>query len=183
MKTRRKGLIQHCLKIIAVLSISAGMPAIPCALAETVTCDETALSVSAIDIKAEDLIKAIGNECGIKMVLRGEVFTEDVFSVQFENMPIRTGLERILRVVNIPNHMMHFEQTAGYNRVIEVDLIGKKGGEHQLTPEPMENPVPPDAEEEGEEPNRAELTPEGRDQIPEKILKKLKQLANERPAN
>ena len=84
-------------------------------------------------MKAEDLLKAIGEACGIKVVLRGEVFTEDSFSVQFENMPIRTGLERILRVVNLPNHMMHFEETDSRKRVREIDLIGKGGGERQLT--------------------------------------------------
>ena len=67
------------------------------------------------------------------MVLRGEVFTEDTYSAQFENMPIRTGLERILRVVNLPNHMMHFEESNGRNRLREIDLVGKKGGERQLT--------------------------------------------------
>ncbi len=134
MKSHQTSLSRHWHTIIIVLAISTALPAAPSALAQTVTCDEETLSVNAADIKAEDLIKAIGNECGIKMVLRGEIFTEDVFSVRFENMSIRTGLERILRVVNIPNHMMHFEESSGRTRVIEVNLIGKKGGERQLTP-------------------------------------------------
>lgn len=133
MKTHRTGFRCSCIKIIAVPAFCASLLIAPCALAETITCDETTLSVNVTDIKAEDLIKAVGNECGIKIVLRGEVFTEDVFSVQFQNMPIRTGLERILRVVNIPNHMMHFEETNSLNRLTEVDLIGEKGGERQLT--------------------------------------------------
>lgn len=128
------GLTRHCCAVLIALAISAGITAAaPYALAQTVTCDETGLSVNATSIKAEDLIKAIGNECGIKMVLRGELFTEDVFSVRFENMPIRSGLERILRVVNIPNHMMHFAETDNQNHVIKIDLIGKKGAERELT--------------------------------------------------
>jgi hypothetical protein len=135
MKARHMDLTRHCCTVLTALAISAGIAAVaPYALAQTVTCDETVLSVNATDIKAEDLIKAIGNECGIKMVLRGKLFTEDVFSVRFENMPIRKGLARILRVVNIPNHMMHFAETDNQNHVIEVDLIGEKGGERELTP-------------------------------------------------
>ena len=139
MKARHMDLTRHCCTVLIALAISAGIAATaPYTLAQTVTCNETVLSVNATDIKAEDLIKAIGNECGIKMMLRGELFTEDVFSVRFENMPIRTGLERILRVINIPNHMIHFETVSGHQRVIGVDLIGKKGGERQLTPEEAE---------------------------------------------
>ena len=145
MKVRRTGFTRHCIKIIAVLAFSAVLHTAPCALAETVVCDETTLSVNAADMKAEDLLKAIGEACGIKVVLRGEVFTDDTFSVQFENMPVRTGLERILRVVNLPNHMMHFEETNGRTRVREINLIGKKGGERQLTSgEPSSEPKRPD---------------------------------------
>lgn len=145
MKVRRKDFTRHCIKIIAVLAFSAVLHTAPCALAETVVCDETTLSVNAENMKAEDLLKAIGEACGIKVVLRGDVFTEDTFSVQFENMPVRTGLERILRVVNLPNHMMHFEETNSRKRVREINLIGKKGGERQLTSgEPSDEPKRPD---------------------------------------
>ena len=145
MKERRTGFSRHCIKIIAGLAFSAVLHTVPCALAQTVVCDETNLSVTATDMKAEDLLKAIGEACGIKIVVRGDVFTDDSFSVQFENMPIRTGLERILRVVNLPNHMMHFEETSGRKRVREINLIGKKGGERQLTSgEPSEEPKRPD---------------------------------------
>jgi hypothetical protein len=144
MKEHRTGFIRHCSKIVAVLAFSAVLHTAPCALAETVVCDETTLSVNAADIKAEDLLKAIGEACGIKIVVRGDVFTDDSFSVQFEKMPIRAGLERILRVVNLPNHMMHFEETNSRNRVREINLIGKKGGERQLTSgEPSEAPKQP----------------------------------------
>jgi len=163
MKARHIGLKQHCCTVLIALAISAGITATaPYALAQTITCDETVLSVNATDIKAEDLIKAIGNECGIKMVLRGELFTEDVFSVRFENMPIRTGLERILRVVNIPNHMIHFEAVSGHHRVIEVDLIGEKGGERQLTPEEdrISQPAPEEDQISQPTPEEAEKRPE-----------------------
>lgn len=133
MNAPRTGLKRRYCTIITALAFGVGLHTAPCALAETVVCDGTTLSVNAADIKAEDLLKAIGEACAIKVVLRGEVFTEDTFSVQFENMPVRTGLERILRVVNIPNHMMHFEETDCRTRVREIDLIGTKGGERQLT--------------------------------------------------
>jgi hypothetical protein len=134
MKAHRTELARYWSKIIVSLAFSAASFTVSTASAQTVTCNETSLSVNAADIKAEDLIKAIGNECAIKIIIRGEVFTEDVFSVRFENLPVRTGIERILRVVNIPNHMLHFEETAGRKRLIEIDLVGKKGGERQLTP-------------------------------------------------
>lgn len=145
MKVHHTGFSRNCIKIIAVLAFCTGLHTAPCALAETVVCDETTLSVNAADMKAEDLLRAIGEACGIKIVVRGDVFTEDSFSVQFENMPVRTGLERILRVVNLPNHMMHFEETNSRKRVREINLIGKKGGERQLTSgEPGGEPKRPD---------------------------------------
>ena len=144
MNAPRTGLKRHYCTIITALAFGVGLHTAPCALAETVVCDETTLSVNAADMTAEDLLKAIGEACAIKVVLRGEVFTEDTFSVQFENMPIRTGLERILRVVNIPNHMMHFADTDSRKRIREIDLIGKKGGERQLTSgEPSAEPQRP----------------------------------------
>jgi hypothetical protein len=141
--------------------------------AETVVCDEASLSVKASNMKAEDLITAIGNACGIKMVLRGELFTEDVYSVQFEKLPVRAGLERVLRIVNIPNNMMHFSEIDGRQRVVEINLIGTKGGERQLTagasqalPIPRVLPVqqtPVQAPEE-QLPVNAEQTPEEDDE-------------------
>jgi hypothetical protein len=102
--------------------------------AETVVCDAATISVNAADMKAEDLIKAVGTSCGIRMVLRGELFTEDVFSLQFENMPVRAGLDRVLRTLKIPNHMLNFAGTGPHRRVVEILLVGKGGGERELTP-------------------------------------------------
>jgi hypothetical protein len=47
---------------------------------------------------------------------------------------------------------MHFEAVSGRHRVIEVDLIGKKGGERQLTPEEdrISQPAPEEAEKQPE---------------------------------
>ena len=144
-------------------------------------CDATTIAVNATDIKAEDLLKAVGEACGIKVVLHGEVFTDDSFSVQFENMPIRTGLERILRVVKLPNHMMHFEETGSRKRVREIDLVGKGGGERQLTsgeaPEqasPRSQPTLPPAGQSAKETNKT-----GRAQQQEKVVELLDEILNE----
>lgn len=115
--------------VVGVLTIAGGVRA----SGESVVCDETTLSVNALDMKAEDLIKDIGAGCGIRMVERGEVFTDDVFSVQFENLPLREGLERVLRTLDIPNHMLYFAGDAGSKRISEIYLIGQKGGERELT--------------------------------------------------
>jgi len=104
------------------------------AQAETVVCDQTTISVNAENLTAEELITTIGTLCEIKVVLKGELFTEDVFSVQFENLSIRTGLDRVLRVLNMPNHMLHFKKINGQTRVVEISLIGEGGRERQLTP-------------------------------------------------
>jgi hypothetical protein len=48
-------------------------------------------------------------------------------------MPIRNGIERILRVVDVPNHLMHFEKAGGRKRLKELTLVGEKGGERELT--------------------------------------------------
>jgi hypothetical protein len=108
----------------------------PSAQAETVVCDETTISVSAENLKAEELITAVGNACEIKMMLIGELFTDDTFSVQFEDMALRPGLDRILRVLNIPNHLLHFKKINGKARVVEISLIGDGGREQELTPGP-----------------------------------------------
>lgn len=108
----------------------------PSAQAKTVVCDETTISVSAENMKAEELITAVGNACEIKMVLIGELFTDDTFSVQFEDMALRPGLDRILRVLNIPNHLLHFKKINDKTRVVEISLIGDGGREQELTPGP-----------------------------------------------
>ncbi len=136
MHAHRQGLHRNgCRTLLALCLVFAGLSIVPVqqASAETVVCDEATLTVNAADMKAEDLIKEIGSACGIRMMLRGEVFTDDVFSVQFDNMPIRAGLDRILRTVNIPNHMLHFAENNGHTRVVEITLIGEKGGERELT--------------------------------------------------
>jgi len=125
-------------------------PAAP-APAGTVVCDATTISVSAADMKAEDLIKEIGTACGVRMVARGEVFDDEVFSLQFENMPLRDGLERVLRTLDIPNHMLRFAGTEADKRLVEIYLVGEKGGERELTggeppaeaPKPRARPKPP----------------------------------------
>jgi hypothetical protein len=105
--------------------------------------------------------------------------------------------------------MMHFETVSGRHRVIGVDLIGKKGGERQLTPEEdrISQPAPKEAKkrpeqkkpmtlpeeteesqrEEGKEPNRDELREtlqqelpvEIQSQIPEEELDKMEQLTDD----
>ncbi len=175
MKVHRTDFYRRYIKIIAILALYAGLPAAQCTLAETVVCDETTLSVSASDMSAEDLLKAVGEACGIRMLLRGEVFTDDVFSVQFETMPVRTGLERILRVVNIPNHMMHFEETARGKRIKQVDLIGKKGGERQLT-----TGTPPAKTKKGPDYTaKTELGQQQEEERQEKIIEQFEEILDE----
>ena len=76
MKERRTGFSRHRINIIAALAFSAVLHTAPPTLAETVVCDATTIAVNATDMKAEDLLKAVGEACGIKVVLHGEVFTE-----------------------------------------------------------------------------------------------------------
>jgi len=187
---KRTDFYRHCIKIIAVLAFCAGLSATQSTLAETVICDETTLSVNASNISAEDLLKAVGETCGIRMLLRGEVFTDDVFSVQFETMPVRTGLERVLRVLNIPNHMMHFEESTNLKRVIQVDLIGKKGGERQLTP--GSQPATPDqANSQPPSKNKkapldiakTELEQQQEEERQEKIIEQFEEILDEQPEN
>lgn len=100
---------------------------------DMVTCSDGFLSVSARDVRGEDLMKEIGECCGIKIIVHGEVFSEVPVSIRFEKLPMRTAIKRILRVTDIPNHLIHFETNDNGTRIAELDLIGKKGGERHLT--------------------------------------------------
>jgi hypothetical protein len=91
------------------------------------------LTVDAKEIRPEDLMKEIGEKCGIKIVVLGEVFSEVPVSLKFQKMPARMGIERVLRMASIQNYIMHFENGNKSSRVVEIDLIGKKGGEKYLT--------------------------------------------------
>ena len=92
------------------------------------------LSIDAKEIRPEDLFKEIGEKCGIKVVVYGEVFSEVPVSLKFQDMPVRNGIERVLRMTDISNHLMHFEEADNGSRIIEINLIGEKGGEKHLTP-------------------------------------------------
>jgi hypothetical protein len=92
------------------------------------------LSVQARDLKPEDLMKELGEKCAIKIVLYGDVFTDTPVSMQFHQVPVRQGIERILRTVRIKNYLTHFGETdEDRDRIVQLDLIGKKGGQRELT--------------------------------------------------
>jgi hypothetical protein len=98
------------------------------------SCSEGLLSVEAMEVQPEDLVKELGEECDIKIVLYGEVFSELPISIKFYDLPLRQGIERVLRVAKIKNYLMHFEHIEEEkDRIVEIDLIGKKGGERELT--------------------------------------------------
>jgi len=135
MHASTTGLTRSCTLAISLCLMWAGLIApFSSARAETVVCDAATISVTAADMKAEEMIKAVGTTCGIRMVVRGDLFTEDVFSLQFENMPLRAGLDRVLRTLKIPNYMLNFAGTGTNRRVVEILLVGKGGGERELTP-------------------------------------------------
>jgi hypothetical protein len=92
------------------------------------------ISVQAKDMRPEDLIKELGEKCAIKIVLYGEVFTDAPLSVQFQQMPVRESIQRLLRLSKIKNYLMHFgENEKDRDRIVQIDLIGKKGGQRELT--------------------------------------------------
>ena len=103
------------------------------AVNEPVTFSEGAISINVKEMRAEDLMKKIGEKCGIKIIVYGDVFSEVPLSIQFQKMPLREGLKRVLRIVNITNYLMHFEELGNETRVVGLDLIGQKGGERHLT--------------------------------------------------
>ncbi len=91
------------------------------------------ISVKAKDMRSEDLLKEVGEKCAIKIVLYGEVFTDTPLSAQFHQVPVRQGIQRILRLAKVKNYLMHFEESKKEDKVVQLDLIGKKGGQRELT--------------------------------------------------
>ncbi len=91
------------------------------------------LSLNAKEVRSEDLMKEIGEKCGVKIVVFGEVFSEVPVSLKFQKHPLRKGIERVMRAMNISNFLMHFEDGDNGSNIVELDLIGKKGGERHLT--------------------------------------------------
>ncbi len=100
------------------------------------------LSIRARDTRPEDIVRELGEKCGIKIVVHGEVFSEVPVSIQFTDMPLRSGIKRILRIANITNYVMHFRDGDNGTAIVALDLIGKKGGERHLTSgTPVTTPV------------------------------------------
>jgi hypothetical protein len=91
------------------------------------------ISVQARDMRPEDLMKELGEKCAIKIVLYGDVFTDAPVSVQIKQAPMRQGVQRVLRLSNIKNFLMHFAEGEQKARLVQLDLIGKKGGQRELT--------------------------------------------------
>ena len=100
---------------------------------DMVSCVEGMLKIEAPNVKPEDLIRDIGDKCGIKVVVFGEAFDEKPIGVKFQQMPVRRGIQRVLRIANMPNFVLHFDNNTASPRIVELDIMGKKGGERQLT--------------------------------------------------
>jgi hypothetical protein len=100
---------------------------------DMVSCVEGMLKIEAPNVKPEDLIRDIGDKCGIKVVVFGEAFDDKPIGVKFQQMPVRRGLQRVLRIANMPNFVLHFDNNTANPRIVELDIMGKKGGERQLT--------------------------------------------------
>jgi hypothetical protein len=99
---------------------------------DMISCVDGMLKVDAPTVKPEDLVRDIGDKCGIKIVVFGEAFDDKPIGVKFQQMPVRMGIQRVLRIANMPNFVLHFDNSPR-PRIIELDLMGKKGGERQLT--------------------------------------------------
>jgi hypothetical protein len=100
---------------------------------DTVSCGDGMLKIDAPNVKAEDLMRDIGDKCGIKIVVFGDAFDEKPIGVRFQQQAVRKGLQRVLRIANIPNFVLHFDNNTASPRIVELDIMGKKGGERQLT--------------------------------------------------
>jgi hypothetical protein len=98
-----------------------------------VVCGKGLLSVNAREVRPEDVMKELGERCGIKVVVHGDVFSEVPVSVVFQDMPMRRGVERLLRTANVSNYLLHFNETDNGTMLVGLDLIGKKGGARHLT--------------------------------------------------
>jgi hypothetical protein len=146
------------------------------------------MKIDAKDIRPEDLIKEIGDKCGIKIVVFGEAFSENSspVSLKFQKMPVRRGLERVLRTINLPNFVLHFDAGDNNSRLVELDIVGKKGGEKQLTagaarpspatttvPVPQQSPrqEPPQVRRDEKKEAKADLTKEETGKMQENFLK------------
>ena len=100
---------------------------------EMVTCTDSMVKIDAPNAKPENLIRELGDKCGIKVVVFGEAFDDKPIGVRFQQFPIRKGIERVLRIANLPNFVLHFDNNTMSPRIVELDIMGKKGGERQLT--------------------------------------------------
>src|SRR5512136_1244773 len=99
----------------------------------SVKCAGGLMSVQARDMRPEELMKELGEKCAIKIILYGDVFTDAPVSVQIKQAPMRQGVQRVLRLSNIKNFLMHFAEGEQKARLVQLDLIGKKGGQRELT--------------------------------------------------
>ncbi len=107
-----------------------------------VSCVGGRMNVDAREVRPEELVKELGDKCGIKVVVHGEVFSEVPVSLKFNKMPMKKGIERVLRVTNISNYILHFKDSDnGTSTLAGLDLIGKKGGEKHLTSGSASTPV------------------------------------------
>ena len=135
---------------------------------DMVLCADGMLKIDAPSIKPEDLMRDIGDKCSIKVVVFGEAFDEKPIGVKFQQMPVRMGIQRVLRIANLPNFVLHFDNNTASPRIVELDIMGKKGGERQLTtgtgrtaapatvsaPAPAAPPAPPPVPPPAKEPEK-----------------------------
>jgi len=148
---------------------------------EIVSCADGCLKIDAKDIRPEDLVKEIGEKCSMKIVVLGDAFSETPVSIKMQRMPLRRGIERLLRSINVVNYVAHFPPGDAGAAVPELYIVGKKGGEKQLTagarpvpspsaPEPPRQ-EPPQNRREEKKAVREELSKDETAKIQENFLK------------
>jgi len=99
------------------------------------------LTVSAEDAMPEDVFLALGKECNIEIIVKGEKFPENGVTIELKDMPIKDAVKRLVRACGLKNYLMDFKKDdQGKSQLVKIDLSVGGSGQKVLTRKSSDKP-------------------------------------------
>lgn len=121
--------------LVLWLLAGRGVPAFADQPLEIFLDPEGLLTVSAQNVLPEDIFLELGKVCDVEIIVKGEKLPENEVSLNFEKIPVKDAVKRLVRACGIKNYLMDSKKDSqGVSRLVKIDLSVGGGGQRVLTP-------------------------------------------------
>lgn len=124
------------------VSVFCAVPAFAGQKLEIILDADGLLTVTAQEAMPEDIFLELGKECDIEIIVKGEKLPENEVSLNFEKMPVKQAVKRLVKACGINNYLMDSKKDSqGVSRLVKIDLSVGGSGQRVLTPGKRNKPV------------------------------------------